>query len=110
MNERVALSPGQGWTVRGTVHLLIVWRAEALADLKSIVEYIADHNATAALRLSATIEACAERLRDRPFLYRAGRIEGTREAVVHPNFILVYEVGTDTMEITAVVHSRQRYP
>jgi hypothetical protein len=23
-NEQVALSPGQGWTVRGTVHLLMV--------------------------------------------------------------------------------------
>ena len=88
----------------------LVWRAEALADLKSIVEYIADRNAPAAARLHSAIEACAERLRERPSLYRPGRVEGTREAVVHPNYILIYEVGADAVEITAVVHSRQQYP
>lgn len=88
----------------------LVWRAEALADLKSIVEYIADRNAPAARRLHSAIEACAERLRQRPYLYRRGRVEGTREAVVHSNYILIYEVGADAVEITAVVHSRRRYP
>ncbi|MEA3009862.1 MAG: hypothetical protein QOJ91_1554 [Sphingomonadales bacterium] len=88
----------------------LVWRAEALADLKSIVEYIGDRNALAASRLHAAIEACAARLRERPLLYRPGRVEGTREAVVHPNYILIYEIGAEAVEITAVVHSRQRYP
>ncbi len=88
----------------------LVWRADALADLKSIVGYIADRNALAAIRLHSAIEACAEGLRERPFLYRPGRVEGTREAVVHPSYILIYEVGTDAVEITAVVHSRQQYP
>jgi toxin ParE1/3/4 len=88
----------------------LVWRADALADLKSIVEYIADRNAPAGRRLHSAIEACAERLRERPFLHRPGRVEGTREAVVHPNYILIYEVGAEAVEITAVVHSRQRYP
>lgn len=88
----------------------LVWRADALADLKSIVEYIADRNTPAARGLSSAIEACAERLRQRPYLYRRGRVEGTREAVVHPNYILIYEAGADAVEITAVVHSRQQYP
>ncbi|HEX8238671.1 MAG TPA: type II toxin-antitoxin system RelE/ParE family toxin [Allosphingosinicella sp.] len=88
----------------------LVWRAEALADLKSIVEYIADRNAPAALRLRSAIEACADRLRERPFMYRPGRVQGTREAVVHPNYILIYEIGAAAVEIMAVVHARRQYP
>lgn len=88
----------------------LVWRASALEDLKSIIEYIAERNASAAVRLHSAIEACAEGLRERPLLYRPGRVEGTREAVVHPNYILIYEVGAEAVEVTAVVHSRQQYP
>ena len=88
----------------------LVWRARALEDLQSIIEYIAERNVPAAERLHWAIEACAEGLRDRPFRHRPGRIEGTREAVVHPNYILVYEVGSEAVEIAAVVHARRQYP
>jgi len=43
-------------------------------------------------------------------MYRPGRVEGTREAIVHPNYILIYRVTVDAVEITAVVHARQEYP
>jgi toxin ParE1/3/4 len=88
----------------------LVWRASALDDLETIISYIAERNAAAAERLQSAIEACAEGLRDRPLLYRPGRMKGTREAVVHPNYILIYEVGDETVEVVAVVHSRQQYP
>lgn len=88
----------------------LVWLASALDDLETIISYIADRNPAAAERLQSAIEACAAGLPERPFLYRPGRIEGTYEAVVHPNYILVYAVGLDTVEIVAVIHSRQQYP
>jgi len=88
----------------------LVWRARALADLKSIVEYIADRNPPAAERLQSAIETCARRLRERPHLYRPGRVPGTREAVVHPNYILICRVSAEAVEIVRVVHSRQQYP
>jgi len=37
-------------------------------------------------------------------------VHGTREAVVHPNYILIYRVGTDAVEIVSLVHARQQYP
>lgn len=64
----------------------------------------------AAIRLADAIEACAERLPDHPFLYRPGRVAGTREAVVHPNYILVYRVTASAVEVVSVVHARQQYP
>ena len=88
----------------------LVWRAGALEDLQAIIEYVAERNAPAAERLHSAIDACAQRLRERPLLYRTGRVEGTREAVVHPNYILVYEVGAEAIEISAVVHARRQYP
>ena len=88
----------------------IVWRASARDDLLQIVTYIAERDLAAAERIKDAAEACAERLADHPFLYRPGRIEGTREAVIHPNYLLIYRVGTDTVEIVSMVHARQQYP
>ena len=88
----------------------LIWRGTALNDLKSIISYIAERNVVAARRLQDDIEACAERLPDHPFMYRRGRIPDTREAVVHPNYILVYRVGRDAVEVVSVMHSRRQYP
>lgn len=41
---------------------------------------------------------------------RSGRVPGTREAVVHPNYILIYRVTADAVEIVRLVHARQQYP
>jgi plasmid stabilization system protein ParE len=43
-------------------------------------------------------------------MYRAGRVPGTRETVVHPNYILVYRVTAEAVEIVNVLHTRQQYP
>ncbi len=45
-----------------------------------------------------------------PFLFRPGRVAGTREHVVHPNYIVVFQVRTDVIDILRVLHSRQQYP
>jgi plasmid stabilization system protein ParE len=36
-------------------------------------------------------------------------MSGTREIVVHPNYIVFYEV-TDAIEVLAVVHARENFP
>lgn len=90
--------------------LKLVWSATARDDIKAIIAYIAERNATAAIKLLAAVESCAESLPAHPFSYRVGRIDGTREAVVHPNYILIYEVRLDTVQIMNVIHSRRQYP
>lgn len=74
------------------------------------MSYIAERNVTAAQRSKDASEACAERLPEHPFLYHAERIDGTRETVVQPNYLLIYRKTTDTVEIISVVHARQQYP
>jgi addiction module RelE/StbE family toxin len=88
----------------------LIWRARALDDLEAIIGYISDRDRGAATRLFDAIEACAERLPHHPYMYRPGRVAGTREAVVHPNYILIYRVADDAVEIVSLVHARQRYP
>ncbi len=90
--------------------LPVVWRASALRKLESVVDYIELRNPAAADRIGAAIRHAADRLPDHPYLHRPGRVPGTREAVVHPNYILVYRVMTDRIQILALHHSRQHYP
>ncbi|MCW1429731.1 type II toxin-antitoxin system RelE/ParE family toxin [Novosphingobium sp. JCM 18896] len=90
----------------------LIWRPEARQDVRSIFAYISERDANAAYGLLERIEACAERLSEHPFMYRSGRSESTREAVVHPNYIIVYRVDADAdaVEILNVMHTRREYP
>ncbi|MGY2374705.1 type II toxin-antitoxin system RelE/ParE family toxin [Pseudomonas sp. SDO524_S393] len=87
----------------------VEWRPEARAELRAILEYIIERNVGAARDLNESIEAATTALPDHPFLYRVGRIAGTREIVVHPNYLVVYRI-TDWIEILTVLHARQEYP
>ena len=88
----------------------LVWRPEALNDRNTILSYIADRNLAAAERLAQDVADCTARLLVTPSMYRPGRVPSTREAVIRPNYILVYRVTADAVEIVNFIHSRQRYP
>ena len=88
----------------------LIWRRTALRDLDQIVLYIGRRNFPAALALQATAESFAERLLDHPYIHRAGRVPGTREALIHPNYVMIYRVTDTAVEILNVMHSRRSYP
>ncbi|TSD86323.1 type II toxin-antitoxin system RelE/ParE family toxin [Mycobacterium sp. KBS0706] len=90
--------------------LPVSWSAESFADLEQILGYIAERNPAAADRLLAISAETAERLSEHPYLYRPGRVAGTREGVIHPNYIIVYRVGPSVIDIMSVLHARQAYP
>jgi addiction module RelE/StbE family toxin len=88
----------------------LIWLERALEDQDLILDYITERNEAAAEDLYAAINACCQRILKHPFMYRPGRAPGTREAVVHPNYILIYCVTGEAVEIVRLVHSRQQYP
>ncbi|MEA3388585.1 type II toxin-antitoxin system RelE/ParE family toxin [Sphingobium sp. CCH11-B1] len=88
----------------------VVWRPKARQDARNILDYISDRNASAALRLADLFEQAAEKLTDHPYMHRPGRVADTREAIVTPNYLLIYRVTEDRIEILAVKHTRQQYP
>lgn len=63
----------------------LVWRPMTLADRETIMDYIAQDNPAAAIELDDEFEAKAEQARQRPTLYKTGRVPGTREIVVRAN-------------------------
>ncbi len=89
--------------------MLVEWRPLARAQLSETLEYISDRNLVAASELYKNIEAAISALPQHPYLYRFGRVPGTREIVVHPNYLVVYRV-TNRIEIVTVLHARQEYP
>lgn len=82
----------------------------ALDDREAIMEYISRDNPTAAIDLDLEFEAKAENARQRPKLYKAGRVEGTREIVVRPNYVMVYRATGDGVEVLRVLHAAQQWP
>ena len=56
------------------------------------------------------IEASILPAAEHPYLFRTGRVSGTREIVAHPNYVLIYCVTAKRIEVMDVLHSRQQYP
>lgn len=90
--------------------LPVEWQPAARRDLAEIIAFIASDTPYAARALKGQIEAAPLPLSDHPYLGRAGRVAGTRELLAHPNYWLVYRVGSTSVEILAVLHARQQYP
>ncbi|WP_343711858.1 type II toxin-antitoxin system RelE/ParE family toxin [Inquilinus sp.] len=88
----------------------LVWTKPANLDRKSIRDYIARDNPSAALALDELFSERAGRLASHPGLGRPGRVVGTRELVVHPNYILVYDVAGDLVRVLGVLHAARRWP
>ena len=90
--------------------MIINWTNEARLDLREILSYISDKNSKAADNLEYQIFEAIEQLVEHPYLYRIGVVAATRAIVVHPNYVVVYRVTTEHIEILSVVHARQAYP
>jgi plasmid stabilization system protein ParE len=69
---------------------VLSWRKTARADLLAIVEHVAGDNPDAAQALKDEIETRVSELVRFPQMYTLGRVAGTREMVVHRNYIVVY--------------------
>ena len=88
----------------------LVWTRTAHADRKKIREYIAQHAPAAALALDELFSEKTGLLTGHPGLGRTGRIAGTRELVVHPNYILIYDMAGDAVRILRVLHAARQWP
>ena len=81
--------------------LPITWRATARADLAEIVRFISESNPPAARRIAAVIRAAVQPTAEHPYLFKPGRVAGTREIVAHPNYLVVYRVAHTAIEVVS---------
>uniref|UniRef100_UPI003B51B479 type II toxin-antitoxin system RelE/ParE family toxin n=1 Tax=Roseovarius indicus TaxID=540747 RepID=UPI003B51B479 len=86
------------------------WKAPAVADLMAIVDYISNDNPDAALALLEKIEARVARLAEQPKTGRPGRVHGTRELVVHHNYIVIYAERPTVVTVLRVLHAARMWP
>jgi len=88
----------------------LLWSAQSLRELETIIEYIATENPTASLNLGDQILSAAEgTLPANPYAGRPGRVDGSRELVVHKSYIVAYEV-TDVINVLTVRHAARSWP
>lgn len=88
-----------------------VWTPQALRDVTDILTHIAADDPGAASALNERLLHLVETtLPTQPHLGRPGRVAGTRELIVHRNYILAYRVTTAHLEILAFRHSARLWP
>ena len=90
--------------------LKVQWTNQARRELGLALDYIRLRDPTAAERLRVQVEYSVERAAEHPFIHRPGRVPGTREAVVHPNYLYIYELKEDCLRVLRILHARQQYP
>ena len=88
----------------------IRWTRTALANLEAIAEHIARDNPVRATSFVGEIRTKTERLAEFPALGRPGRVPGTRELVVHENYVVPYRVKDDMVQILRVHHVARLWP
>lgn len=88
----------------------VLWTLSAEQDRADIVDFIAQDNPLAAIRMDETFSAAVGRLAEHLLLGRAGQIPGTRELIPHESYRLVYEVRADTIWILTLMHTARQWP
>jgi plasmid stabilization system protein ParE len=79
-------------------------------SLQAIEDYIAHDNPSAAIDLWLSIDDQVSRLADPNFPRRRGRVTGTLELVVHPNYVVILAQTLDTVTVLEVLHAAMQYP
>ncbi len=92
--------------------MLLTWTEAAIRDRFTIYEYIELDNPVAALEMDELILYSVNRLQLNPYLGKEGRVLGTRELVLHQNYLLIYEFHESDGEIIimAILHARRQWP
>ena len=88
----------------------LAWTPESVDDREAIYAFIEADNPRAALALDALISEQADRLTQHPGLGRRGRVPGTRELVLHPNYLLIYDQMDDRIRVLRVLHAARQWP
>lgn len=84
------------------------WTLDALTDLQTILDYIKQDNPQEAQALAAGFRHTAEHLTRHPFIGRRGDLDGTRELMLHRNYLLTYRVSSEAVEILQIWHVAQK--
>ena len=86
------------------------WTRRGLASLNAVTDFIARDNPLAARKFAAEAIRQTDLLGAHPGIGRPGRVPGTRELVIHKNYIVPYRVKASGVEILRVHHAARLWP
>lgn len=86
----------------------IVWTVDAAQDRERIYDYLDERNPLAAIELDDLIRDKVELLSQNHLMGRIGRKENTRELVVHPHYVVVYDV-MNVIRVLRILHTSQQW-
>lgn len=87
--------------------MLIKWIKTALRSVDEIADYIAKVNPTRAIHFVLELHDAVTKLRAHPGIDRAGRVPGTCELALHKNYIAIYRVHGEDIEILKLHHATE---
>lgn len=90
--------------------MVVNWTEKALSDFVSILEYIEQDNPERAKSFAAELQKKVNNLAEFPSMGRPGCVMGTRELVVHENYVIPYRVRGGAVMVLSVRHAARRLP
>jgi addiction module RelE/StbE family toxin len=84
--------------------MALKWTKTALRSVDDIAGFIAKDNPSRATSFVQELKDGVTKLQAHPGMGRAGRVPGTRELVLHKNYIAIYRVRGDDVEILRLHH------
>lgn len=101
-------------TIRSTLslqnmELKLRWTNRALRRLESVSAYIAKDNPLRAQTFAQELRKKVDVLRSQQ-IGSAWKVFGTKQYVLHPNYIAIYKVKGDEVQILTILHSAQERP
>lgn len=91
----------------------VKWLSQAISDLDSHIEYIANRKPSAAIEKLEIIEGAISNLANSPEAGQRGRVSGTFELAIDGTpFIIVYKIHkkNNFLQILRILHSSQMWP
>lgn len=84
----------------------LLWTNRALGRLDEIADHIAKDNPKRATTFVEELREKVDILKSHQ-LGKAGRVFGTKEFVLHKNYLAVYRVKNDEIQIITLLHAAQ---
>ncbi|UEM21074.1 type II toxin-antitoxin system RelE/ParE family toxin [Skermanella mucosa] len=84
----------------------MLWTGPAVRDVEAHVRYLGQFNERAARELAISLVKAGDSLAAMPDRGRPGRIAGTRELVALYPYVIVYEVGPESVTIQRIWHGK----
>jgi len=88
----------------------LLWTLPARRDRRAIFDHIHHDNPNAAADMDEMFVKAAQQLSSFPLSGRTGRVQGTRELLVHPSYFIVYDLTQDMVRILAIIHTARQWP